>query len=54
VTVFGLKVAPEKTAVLLFDGNLLKGNRRQAIKPATFTFLGFTHDLTKTRRGTIT
>ena len=53
LAVFGLHVAPEKTAVLLFDGNLLKGNRRPAIKPATFTFLGFTHYLTKTRRGTI-
>ena len=30
LAVFGLQVAPEKTAVLLFDGNLLKGNRRPA------------------------
>ena len=50
---FQLHVAPEKTAVLLFDGNLLQGTRRPAIKPATFTFLGFKHFLTKTRRGTI-
>ena len=50
---FELHVAPEKTAVLRFDGNLLQGTGRPAIKPATFTFLGFKHFLTKTRRGTI-
>jgi RNA-directed DNA polymerase len=50
---FGLTVAPEKTAVLHFDGNLLKGAGRPAEKPATFTFLGFTHYLTKTRRGNV-
>jgi RNA-directed DNA polymerase len=50
---FGLRVAPEKTAVLLFDGNLLKGSGRPAVKPASFTFLGFTHFLTKTREGKI-
>ena len=50
---FGLQVAPEKTAVLLFDGNLLHRNERLAIKPATFTFLGFVHFLTKTSAGKI-
>jgi len=50
---FGLRVAPEKTALLRFDGDLLLGNERPTIKPDTFTFLGFTHYLTKTRRGTI-
>ena len=50
---FGLQVAPEKTAVLLFDGNLLHRNDRLAIKPAAFTFLGFTHFLTKTSAGKI-
>ncbi len=50
---FELHVAPEKTAVLLFDGNLLQGTGRPAVKPATFTFLGFKHFMTKTRRGTI-
>lgn len=48
---FGLQVAPEKTAVLLFDGNLLHRNERLATKPATFTFLGFVHFLTKTSAG---
>ena len=48
---FGLTVAPDKTAVLCFDGNLLKGAGRPAVKPASFTFLGFTHFLTKTREG---
>jgi group II intron reverse transcriptase/maturase len=52
---FGLRVVPEKTALLHFDGNLLQGgSRRPTEKPGTFTFLGFTHYLTKTRRGTIT
>jgi RNA-directed DNA polymerase len=50
---FELHVAPEKTAVLRFDGSLLHGTGRPKIKPATFTFLGFKHFLTKTRRGTI-
>lgn len=52
---FGLRVVPEKTALLHFDGSLLQGGPgRPAEKPDTFTFLGFTHFLTKTRRGRIT
>src|SRR5437660_985542 len=52
---FGLRVVPEKTAMLRFDGSLLHGGTgRPAERPGTFTFLGFTHYLTKTRRGTIT
>src|SRR6266487_53919 len=52
---FGLRVVPQKTAMLHFDGSLLQGGPgRPAEKPDTFTFLGFTHYLTKTRRGTIT
>jgi RNA-directed DNA polymerase len=50
---FGLHVAPEKTAVLLFDGNLLHRNQQLAMKPAPFTFLGFVHFLTKTSAGKI-
>ena len=50
---FGLRVAPEKTALLRFDGNLLHGEGRPAVKPATFTFLGFTHYLRKARSGPI-
>ena len=46
---FGLKVAPEKTAIRHFDGNLLKGPGRPAERPETFTFLGFTHFIAKTR-----
>jgi RNA-directed DNA polymerase len=46
---FGLKVAPEKTAVLRFDGNLIKGPGRPAVKPESFTFLGFRLCLAKTR-----
>jgi hypothetical protein len=50
---FELHVAPEKTAVLRFDGSLLHRTGQAAMKPATFTFPGFKHFLTKTRRGTI-
>ena len=50
---FGLRVAPEKTALLRFDGNLLHGEGRPTVKPATFTFLGFTHYLRKARSGPI-
>jgi RNA-directed DNA polymerase len=50
---FGLRVAPEKTAVLHFDGTLLKAKGQPAGKPASFTFLGFTHFLTKTRTGKV-
>jgi len=48
---FGLQVAPEKTAVLRFDGTLLNARGRPAVRPASFTFLGFIHFLTKTREG---
>jgi len=52
---FGLRVVPEKTALLHFDSSLLQGGPgRPAEKPGTFTFLGFTHFQTKTRRGTVT
>src|SRR6266852_1634831 len=55
LTAFGLRVVPEKTAMLRFDGSLLQGGSGRPVdKPGTFTFLGFTHYLTKTRRGTIT
>jgi RNA-directed DNA polymerase len=49
---FGLRVAPEKTAVRHFDGRLLQGGSgSMAEKPATFIFLGFVHFQTKTLRG---
>src|SRR5438128_10674063 len=54
LTAFGLRVAPEKTAVLCFDGSLLQERGKQAKKPATFVFLGFVHYLRKTRRGGVT
>ena len=50
---FGLRVAPEKTALLRFDGDLLLGNERPIVRPATFTFLGFTHFLAKSHSGTL-
>ena len=51
---FGLRVAPEKTALLCFDGNLLHGTGRPVVKPATFTFLGFVHYLKVGRSGRLT
>jgi RNA-directed DNA polymerase len=48
---FGLRVVPEKAAMLHFDGSPLQGGSGgPAEKPGTFTFLGFTHYLTRTRR----
>jgi group II intron reverse transcriptase/maturase len=48
---FGLTVAPAKTRVLRFDANLLRGAGRPAVRPESFTFLGFTHFLYRTRKG---
>jgi len=48
---FGMRVVPEKTAVLCFDTNALKGSGRPARRPRTFTFLGFVHYLAKARAG---
>ena len=50
---FGLRVVPEKTAVVLFDGNLLKGQGRPTSRPGSFTFLGFKHVLAKSREGKV-
>jgi RNA-directed DNA polymerase len=50
---FGLRIAPEKTALLNFDASLLQGSGRPANKPAAFTFLGFTHFRARTRKGTV-
>jgi len=52
---FGLQVVPAKTALVHFAGSLLQGGPGRPVeKPDTFTFLGFTHFLTTTRRGSIT
>jgi RNA-directed DNA polymerase len=48
---FGLRVAPEKTALLYFKGDQLLESGRPNRKPDTFVFLGFTHFLAKTRTG---
>src|SRR5919199_201605 len=48
---FGLRVAPEKTALLHFKGDQLLEQRRPTRKPDTFVFLGFTHYLAKSRSG---
>jgi group II intron reverse transcriptase/maturase len=48
---FGLQVAPTKTVVRRFDRTLVNGSGRARQRPETFTFLGFTHFLTRTRWG---
>jgi RNA-directed DNA polymerase len=48
---FGLQVAPAKTAVRCFDRTLLKERGWPRKRPETFTFLGFTHFLTRNRWG---
>jgi hypothetical protein len=48
---FGLRVVPEKTALLYFKGDQLLESGRLIRKPDTFVFLGFTHFLAKTRSG---
>jgi hypothetical protein len=51
---FGLRIAPEKTAVRHFDGSLLQGGHGSTpTRPETFTFLGFVHFQTRTRRGVV-
>jgi len=51
---FGLRIAPEKTAVRHFDGSLLQGGHGSTpTRPETFTFLGFVHFQTVTRRGAV-
>ena len=51
---FGLRVAPEKTALLYFNGDALLEKERPTRKPDTFVFLGFTHFLAKARSGILT
>src|SRR5690349_2722099 len=51
---FGLRVAPEKTALLYFNGDQLLEKGRPTRKPDTFVFLGFTHYLAKARSGVLT
>jgi RNA-directed DNA polymerase len=51
---FGLCVAPEKTALLYFNGDALLAKERPTRKPDTFVFLGFTHFLAKARSGVLT
>jgi RNA-directed DNA polymerase len=48
---FGLRIAPEKTALLYFKGDQLLEQGRPTRKPDTFVFLGFTHYLAKARSG---
>lgn len=48
---FSLKVAEEKTRILKFGRQMWKQAQRSKDKVETFTFLGFTHYCSKSRRG---
>jgi group II intron reverse transcriptase/maturase len=51
---FGLRVAPEKTALLNLDASLLQGGTGRPVKkPDTFTFLGLTHFRVLSRKGSV-
>jgi RNA-directed DNA polymerase len=51
---YGLAVSPEKTGIVPFDRDGLGGGRTTAVAPKTFSFLGFTHYLKKSRWGKVT
>jgi len=48
---FDLEVEPSKTALLAFGSTLLDGGRTPRRGPRTFSFLGFTHYVGRSRRG---
>jgi group II intron reverse transcriptase/maturase len=48
---FGLQVAPAKTVVRRFERTPGGGNGRQRERAESFTFLGFSHFVAKTRQG---
>ena len=52
---FGLELHPEKTRLIEFGRFAAERRAKRGLgKPETFTFLGFTHQCGKTRRGTFT
>lgn len=52
---FGLTAHPDKTHLLEFGRHAIANRQRQGKgKPETFTFLGFTHICSRTRRGVFT
>jgi RNA-directed DNA polymerase len=51
---FGLTLHPEKTRLVEFGRNALAQAERTGNKPATFDFLGFTHQCARSRRGKFT
>jgi len=48
---FDLEVKPSKTAILCFGRQALGGKARDIQGPRTFSFLGFTHYVGRSRRG---
>jgi RNA-directed DNA polymerase len=47
---FGLRISPEKTAIVPFDGQSLQSTGSAGSRPGAFTFLGFVHYRRRTRR----
>ncbi len=48
---FGLTLSPEKTKIIKFGRNAWQRWKKAGEKPATFSFLGFTHYVATSRRG---
>lgn len=48
---FGLEIEPSKTATLHFGSTALRGHRRERHRQRTFSFLGFTHYVGRSRKG---
>ena len=51
---YGLTLHPEKTRLVKFGRSALTRAEREGAKPATFDFLGFTHQCARSRRGKFT
>ncbi len=50
---FGLELSQEKSRLIEFGKRVYKRNKERTIKTSTFDFLGFTHYMTRSRRGGI-
>jgi RNA-directed DNA polymerase len=48
---YGLTLHPQKTRLIAFGHSALEAAERQQIKPDTFDFLGYTHVMSRSRRG---
>jgi RNA-directed DNA polymerase len=48
---FGLELSPEKSRLIEFGGSAYMEGKETGNRPSTFDFLGFTHYLTRSRKG---